>query len=205
MTINLDTGRSVLKTAPKSTDVSAGLMLEAAKPEYRLPIGLPEKLVAVWRQYHKDQNGRVTVAGDRLVGVSMTLEKLGQEYQKKVTLNNWEMKTGTADDGVELVKDKAINIANVVLTEDRRHAGVVFSTSALTIYSLANGKVVAKDLKGISNPEKAFVAGKRIYFTQLNGRGAKETPNALKAIELESGKLAWECALKPRSTIPLPP
>jgi hypothetical protein len=82
---------------------------------------------------------------------------------------------------------------------------VVFSTSALAVYSLSDGKPVAKEVKGVGSPEQAFVDGKRLYYVELAaGRGA-ETPVALKALDLESDKVAWERAPKPRSTIPLPP
>jgi hypothetical protein len=203
--INLDTGKAVIQADPKPADVTGGLIPEAAKPEKRMPAGLPEKLTAVWQQYHKDQNGRITVVGTRLVGVSMTLEKAGQEFLKKIVLNAWDVKTGAAADPVELVKDKALNIANIVLTADRRHAGVVFSTSDLSVYSLADGKLVAKDIKGVSSPETAFVDGKRLYYSQLTGSGAQQTPNVLKALDLANGKVVWERPLKPRSTVPLPP
>jgi hypothetical protein len=203
--INLETGKAMLQTDPKSVDVTAGLIPEAAKPAQQMPAGLPEKLTTVWQQYHEKENGRITLLGDRLVGVSMVLEKLGQEFQKKVVLNAWDAKTGTAAEPVELVKDKALAIANILLTADRRHAVVQFSTSALTIYSLSDGKLVAKDVKGVASPENAFVDGKRLYYAELMGGGAMQTPNTLKALDLESGKLVWERPLKPRSTIPLPP
>ncbi len=203
--INLDTGRAVLQTDPKPADVTGELIPLAAKPEQRVPAGLPGKLAAVWQQYHKDQNGRITLLGTRLVGVSMTLEPVGKEFLKKIVLNAWDVKTGAAADSVDLVKDKALNIANIVLTEDRRHAGVVFSNSALAIYSLTDGKLVAKEVKGVFSPEKAFVDGKRLYYSQLAGGGKVQTPNALKALDLESRKVVWERALGPRSTLPLPP
>jgi hypothetical protein len=203
--INLDPGRAKLQTDPKPADVTGTLLPEAARPENQVPAGLPEKLTAVWRQYHKGQNGRITMLGERLVGVSMTLERAGQEFLKKVVRHAWDVKTGAAAEPVELVKDKALNIADIVITLDRRHAAVVFSTSALVIYSLADGKPVAKGVKGISSPSWAFVDGKRLYYTQLApGRGA-DTPNTLKALDLDTGKVLWERALKPRSTIPLPP
>jgi hypothetical protein len=122
-----------------------------------------------------------------------------------VVLNIWDVKTGAAADSVDLVKDKALNIANIMLTEDRRHAGVVFSNSTLAIYSLTDGKLVAKEVKGVFSPEKAFVDGKRLYYSQLTGAGAVQTPNTLKALDLESGKVPWQRALKPQSTVPLPP
>jgi hypothetical protein len=203
--INLDTGRVVLQTDPKPADVTNGLMPEEAKTEQRVAPGLPAKLAGVWQQYHKDQNGRITVLGKRLVGVSMTLLPVGNEYLKRIDLNAWDIKTGTAAEPVELVKDKAINIANIVLTEDRRHAGVVFGTSALTIYSLSDGKRLGNDVKGVFSPERAFVDGKRLYYSQLTGGGAAQTPNVLRALDLETGKVLWERALKPRNTIPLPP
>jgi hypothetical protein len=201
--INLETGRAVLQTDAKTADVTGALMPEAAKPDQQVPAVLKGKLTGVWQQYYKDENGRITLVGDRLVGVSMTLEKMGQEYQKIVTLNSWDIKTGNAGEALVLVKDKAINIANIVLTEDRRHAGVVFSNSTLTIYSLTDGKLLAKEVKGVSSPDRAFVDGKRLYYAQV-GVG-KQTPNTLKSLDLASGKLAWERALKARSTIPLPP
>jgi hypothetical protein len=202
--VNLDTGRAVLQTDPKPADVTGAQIPEAAKPENRLPPGLPAKLAAVWQQYHKDQNGRITLVGDHLVGVSMTLEKTGREYLKKIGMNAWDVKTGAAAEPVELVKDKALNIANIVLTEDRRHAVVVFSNSALAIYSLTGGKCVAKEVKGVASPEKAFVDGARVYYSQLTGGGAQNV-NALKALDLETRKVVWEGALKAPSTIPLPP
>jgi hypothetical protein len=202
--VNLDTGKAVLQTDPMKADVTAGLMPEAARPEKQVPVGLP-KLASLWQDYHKDQNGRITLLGERVVGVTLTLERMGQEYLKTVTLHAWNRKTGEAAEPVELVKDKALNIANIVLTEDRRHAGVVFSTSALVIYSLADGKRVGNELKGVHSPEKAFVHGKRLYFSQLVGGGGRETPRALKAIDLGTGKVVWERALKPQRTILLTP
>jgi len=203
--INLDTGRVVVQADPKPADVTEGLIPEAAKPAQQASFRLPAKLAVVWQQYHKDQNGRITILGERLVGVSMTLKPVGREYLKQVDLNAWDVKTGAAAAPVELVMDKALNIANIVLTEDRRHAGVVFSTSALAIYSLTNGKLVGKEVKGVQSPDKAFVDGKRLYYSQLTGTGVGQTPHVLKALDLNSGKVVWQRALKPRSTKPLPP
>jgi hypothetical protein len=200
--INLDTGRVEVQTDPKRADVTAGLMPEAAKPEQRTPAGLPEKLTAAWQQYHKDQGGRITVLDGRLVGVSLTLERAGQEYLKKVDLNAWDLKTAAAAEPVELVKDKALAIANVMLTGDRRHAAVQFGTSAVTVYSLADGKPVASGVKGVSSPESAFVDGTRLYSAEPTGAGGGRT---LRAIDLKSGKPAWDRSLQPRSTVPLPP
>jgi hypothetical protein len=61
--INLDSGKAELETDPKTADITQGLIPEAAKTEQMTPAGLPEKLTEVWRQYHKDQNGRITVVG----------------------------------------------------------------------------------------------------------------------------------------------
>jgi hypothetical protein len=202
MKVNLATGRCEVQIDAKPADVSAGLIPEAAKPEQRRPAGLSEKLTAVWNEYHKDQQGRITVLGGRLVGVSLTLEKAGQEYSKKVDLHAWDLKTGAAAEPVELVKDKALTIANVMLTGDRRHAGVQFSTSALTLYSLANGKAVARDVKGVSSPTEAFVDDMRLYSVEPAGARGGRT---LRALDLKSGKSVWEHAVQPRSTIPLPP
>jgi hypothetical protein len=203
--LNLETGKAMLQTDPKPMDITTRLIPDPAKPEMQMPAGLSVKLTTVWQQYHKEQNGRITLLGDRLVGVSMTLEKMGQEFQKKVTLNAWDAKTGTAAEPVELVEDKALAIANILLTEDRHHVGVVFSTSALTIYSLTDGKLVVKDVKGVASPEDAFVDGKRLYYSEQTRGGGMQSPNTLKALDLQSGKVVWERPLKPRSTIPLPP
>jgi hypothetical protein len=203
---NLTTGKVTLQPDAKSADVSQGLVPEASKPERRLPPGLSEKLTAVWQKYHKDHDGRVLVQGERMIGVAMTLEKAGNEYNKKISLQAWDVKTGAELPGpVELIKDKALNIANIVITEDRRHVAVGFSNSALTIYSLTDGKMVARDIKGVSNPARAFVDGKRLYYTQLAGGRGAQTPNELNALDLESHKVVWQRSLKPRSTIPLPP
>jgi hypothetical protein len=140
-----------------------------------------------------------------MVGVSLTLERVGQEYSKDVALNAWDVKTGAAAAPVRLVKDKALNIANVVLTGDRRHAGVVFSTSALTIYSLTDGKPVGKEVKGVHSPEGAFVEGKRLYYVQQTGTGMRRTTRVLKALDLDGLKVVWGRALEPRNTVPLPP
>jgi hypothetical protein len=200
--VHLDTGKAEVQADPKKADVTAGLVPEAAKPELRTPAGLPEKLTAEWQQYHKDQNGRITVVDGRLVGVALVLEKVGQEYNKHVVLNAWDLKTGKAAEPVELVKDKALALANVMLTGDRRHAAVQFSTSELTIFSLADGKAVATKVKGVSSPESAFVDGTRLYSVEPSGAaGGRE----LRAIDLKTGKTAWEHPLQPRSTIPLPP
>jgi hypothetical protein len=203
--INLATGRAMLQTDPKPADVTGGLIPEEARPGSRVPPGLPAKLVAVWQQHHKDQNGRITLLGDRLVGVSMTLEKVGPEFLKKVTLNTWNAKTGAATAPVELVKDKALNIADILLTGDRRHAGVVFGTSALAIYSLTDGKPVGKGVKGVQSPQNAFVDGKRLYYVQRTGTGVGQAATALKAVDLDNLKVVWERALKPQRTFPLPP
>jgi outer membrane protein assembly factor BamB len=200
--VHLDTGRVEVQTDPKPADVTGELMPQAAKPAQRMPAGLPEKLTAVWQQHHKDQDGRIAVLDGRLVGVSLILEKAGQEYLKKVVLNSWDLKTAKAAEPVELVKDKALAIANVMLTEDRRHAAVQFSTSALTIYSLADGKTVASDVKGVSSPTNAIVDGTRLYSVEPTGTGGGRT---LRALDLKSGKPVWDRPVQPRSTIPLPP
>jgi hypothetical protein len=201
--INLDTGRVELHTDQKPSDVAAGLIPEAAKPDRQMPAGLPEKLAALWQQYHKDQNGRITILGKRLVGVSMTLERQGNEFQKKIDLNAWDVKTGAAEKPVELIKDKAISIANIVLTEDRRHAGVQFGNSAVAIFSLATGKRIGTDVKGFISPERAFVEGKRLYVAKQGG--GPQATHDLVAIDLKSGKVQWERALQPRKRIILPP
>src|SRR5262249_62353922 len=105
-----------------------------------------------------------------------------QEFQKKGDLNAWDVKTGAAADPVVLVKDKALHIANAVLTEDRRHAGVTFSTSALVVYSLTDGKPVGKEVKGVTSPESAFVDGKRLYYAEVHGGGGMQTPVARKTL-----------------------
>jgi outer membrane protein assembly factor BamB len=132
----------------------------------------------------------------------MVLERAGPEYLKKVLLRSWNLKTATAAEPVELVKDKALAIANVMMTLDRHHVVVQMSTSALTVYALADGKVVAQGIKGVSSPENAFVDSKHIYSVESTGnRGGR----ALRALDLKSGKPAWQRPVQPRSTIPLPP
>jgi hypothetical protein len=136
-----------------------------------------------------------------MVGISMTLERQGNEFLKRIALSAWDIKTGAAEKPVELVTDKAINIANIVLTEDRRHAGVVFGTSAVAIYTLESGKRVGIDVKGFIAPERAFVNGKRLFHAKQSGGPSHD----LVAVNLETGKVQWERPLKPRSTKPLPP
>jgi hypothetical protein len=199
--VNLDSGKVELTPDPKPTDLTMELIPEGAKAG-RQPADLPEALAVVWKEYQKDQNGRITLLDGRLVGVSMKLEQVGQEYTKTIFLNTWDIKTGTAAAPVELIKGKALDIANVAVTADHRHAAVQFGTSALTIYSLTTGKVVAKDVKGVPSPESAFVDGKRLYYVAQTGTAGAQ---ALKAIDLESGKAVWDRAVKPRSTVPLPP
>ncbi len=198
--VNLETGKTEVQTDPKPTDLTTGQVPEVMKPD-RLPAGSSEKLAAVWQEYDKDQNGRITLLDGRLVGVAMKLEQMGMEYSKRIILNAWELKSGMAAEPVELVKGKALDIANIALTADRRHAAVQFSTSALTIYSLTIGKPVAKELKGVSSIETAFVDGKHLYHIVRANNGDQ----TLKAIDLESSKTAWERAIKPRPNIPLPP
>ena len=199
--VNLDTGRAELLTDPKPSDVTARLIPEAARPDRLVPSGLPAELLPIWQQYHKDQNGRITILGNRLVGISMTLERQGNEFVKRIALSAWDIKTGAAEKPVELVTDKAINIANIVLTEDRRHAGVVFGTSAVAIYTLESGKGVGIDVKGFIAPERAFVNGKRLFHAKQSGGPSHD----LVAVNLETGNVQWERPLKPRSTKPLPP
>jgi hypothetical protein len=199
--VNLETGKSEIRTDPKPVDVTAGLIPAAMKPDWPPP-GLSEKLDLVWHQYHKDQNGRIALVDDRLVGVALNLDKLGAEYQKRVVLHAWTLTKGAPAEPVELIRGKALDIANIVLTRDQRHAAVQFNTSALAIYSLANGKLVARDVRGVPSPDSAFVAGTRLYaVADTANRGER----VLKAIDLEGGKIVWERGLKPRSTIPLPP
>ena len=202
---HLDSGKAELQTDPKPADISQSRMPESAKPESQVPAGLPDKLVDTWKQYYKDQNGRIKRLGDKFVGVSMTLIPVGNEYLKKVDLNSWDAKSAQAAQPIELVKDKALNVANIVITEDGRHVAVQFSTSAVTIFSLTDGKAIAKEVKGLPSPEKAFVDGKRAYFTVVEGGLKAETPCSLKALDLESGKVVWENPVKPRNTRPLPP
>ena len=75
------------QTDRKRADVTAGLIPKEADPAQRPPTDLPARLTAVWQQYHKDQAGRITVVGGRLVGVSLTVEKASPDYLKKVVLN----------------------------------------------------------------------------------------------------------------------
>jgi hypothetical protein len=200
--VNLTTGRSEVQHDEKPADVTGTLMPQEARPEQRIPAGLAAKLTPVWQQYHHEQNGRIALVDSRLIGVAMIVEPLWTEYTKKVVLNSWDPKSGEAGKPEELIKDKALSIANIVLTEDRRHAGVQFSTSALTLFSLADGKVVAREVKGVLSPENAYVAGKHLYHVRQTGRGGERT---LEAIDLKSGTRAWEQTLEPRSTTPLPP
>jgi hypothetical protein len=200
--VNLENGRCDVQTDPKPVDVTGPLLPEVARPEQRLAADLPEKLKAVCQQYHKDQNGRITVLDGRLIGVAMLLEKAGAEYRKKVVLNAWDLKTAAAAEPVELLADSAQAIANVGVTGDHRHATVQFNTSALAIYSLADGKRVTGGVVGVLSPEEAFVEGKRLYHERATGKAGDRN---LTALDLDSGKLVWERSLKPRSTVPLPP
>jgi hypothetical protein len=199
--VNMDTGRVDVATDPKPVDVTMGLMPGTVNSP-QMPAGLPEKLTAVWQQYQKDQNGRITPLENRLVGVAMLLEKDGAEYRKKVVLNSWDLKTGGAADPIVLTEGKALDIANIALTEDRRHAVVQFGTSALAIYSLADGKRVATEVKGVLTPEEAFVQGKRLYHVLTK---VQTGDRLLTAIDLDSGKQSWVHPLKPRNIMPLPP
>jgi hypothetical protein len=200
--VDLGTGRTEVQTDPKPADISAAQIPEAAKPEQRTPASLPESLLAIWRQFHKDQNGRITALDGRLVGVALTLEMVGQDYRKNVVLNAWDLKTSQPAKPVTLVKGNAQDIANVVLTQDGRNAAVVFSTSAVTIYSLVDGQAMARDVTGVSSPEAAFVKGRRIYYAEPGGSGGERK---LKAVDLKSGKSVWERPLETRKTVPLPP
>ena len=202
VTFDLDSGRADIRPDPKPADVTAGLVPEAATPIRRVPAGLPEKLTAVWSKYHKDQDSRVAVVGERLVGVSLVVEPAGKEFVKRVVLHAWDLKTGAPAEPVELVKDKAIALANVVLTADRRHAGVVSSTSALSVYSLADGTCIAQGVKGVLSPDSAVVDGGRLYSAESTGAGGGRQ---LRAIDLKTGTQVWERPLRPGSTIPLPP
>jgi hypothetical protein len=199
---NLETGKAEVQTDPKPANVTIGLIPEAAKPDQQIPAGLPETLKTVWQQYHKDQNGRITVLGGRLVGVSMAVEQVGTEFTKRALLNSWDLKTGTAAEPVELVKEKALALANIVLTEDRAHAAVVFSTSSVIIYSLSDGKRVAEVVKGVSSPSNAFVDGMRLYSVESAGNRGEQS---LRALDLKAGKLVWDHPVQPRNTMPLPP
>jgi hypothetical protein len=199
--VNLGTGKCEIQTDPKPADVTAGMIPAAMKPDWPPP-GLSEKQELLWHAYHKDQNGRIAIVGDRIVGVELNIDKLGAEYQKRVVLHAWDLKTGAQAQPVELIKGKALEIANIVLTRDQRHAAVQFSTSALALYSLSDGKLIARDVRGVPSPDSAFVAGKRLYtVADTANRGER----VLKAIDLENGKGVWERAIKPRNTIPLPP
>jgi RNA polymerase sigma factor (sigma-70 family) len=201
--IDLETGKVELRTDPKPADISQTLRPMAAMEANLQPRDLPAKLADVWKQ----KAGSIARVGTRLVSVALTVEGVAPNPNpsKVVTLQAWDLKTGAAAAPVELVRDRAINIANLYLTKDRRHAAVQFSTSALAIYSLATGKRVGKDAKGISSPESAFIEGTRIYYTQMVGGGAMQTPQSLKALDLESDKVVWERPVKPRDTRPLPP
>jgi hypothetical protein len=198
----LDTGRVDVQADKKPVDVTGELMPAAAKPAQRLPAGLPDKLTPVWQRYHKDEDGRITALGGRLVGVSMKLEKAGAEYLKQVVLESWDLKTGAAAPPVELVMDKALAIANIRLTADRRHAGVQFSTSEVIVYSLGDGKAVGQRVKGVLSPEDAFVEGTRLYSAEMTGQGGGRV---LRAIDLKTGQVAWERPLQARKIVPLPP
>ena len=77
-----------------------------------MPAGLSGQLASVWQ----DKKMKLAIVGDHLVGVSMLLEKMGEEYHKRIVLKSWDVKTGEAGDSVELAKGKAPSINNVVFT-----------------------------------------------------------------------------------------
>jgi hypothetical protein len=203
--VNLDNGKVDFHTDANPGDVTGTLMPAAMKPESRMPPGLSKELTAVWQQYHKDQRGNIIVVGNHLIGVSMTLEKMGNEYSKRIDLNVWDIKSGKAAPPVELVKDTALNIANIALTEDGHHAAVQFGSSAVKVYSLSSGKQVGIEVKGVQSPERAFVDGNRLYFSQMTGSGVGQIPQVLKALDLDNGKVVWERDLKPRAVVRLTP
>jgi hypothetical protein len=204
--INLANGKVIIAN-DKPIDVTAGLIPAASKPESRIPANLSKEMIEIWQRYQKDsdKSGRVTVLGNRLVGVSMTLLKRGNEYDKKIDLNAWDIKTGKAAMPIELAKDSAQKIANIALTQDHRHAAIQFSNSAVNIYSLADGKVLGKELQGVRSLDSAFVEGSLIFFTETKGFGKMQTPQILRALDIGTGKVAWERDIKPRDTRPLPP
>src|SRR5262249_48330779 len=150
--------------------------------------------------------GRVALVGNRLVGVSLAVESLPANPVKKVTLRSWDLKTGEEGPTLELLKDKATNIADVTLTQDGQHVGVVFSTSR-AIYSLQSGKRVGTEVAGFTLPaDRVFVDGNRAYFTHTTAiRPGPANPAVLQAFDLNAGKVAWEQPVKPRNTTPLPP
>jgi hypothetical protein len=198
----LDTGRVDVQADKKPVDVTGELIPATAKPAQRRPAGLPVQLTAAWQRIHMDEEGRITALDGRLVGVSMKLEKAGAEYLKQVVLESWDLKTGAAAPPVELVKDKALAIANIRLTADRRHAVVQFSTSEVTVYSLADGKAVGQRVKGVSSLEDAFVDGTRLCSAEPTGPVGGRV---LRAIDLKNGQAAWERPIQARKIVPLPP
>ncbi len=199
LTIDLSTGKVTL-----STDANPGnAKTEPAKKENELPA----KLAEIRGRYQSTENGRVGIIGNRLVGVSLAVESVPANPMKKITLHSWDIKTGEEAPAIELLKDKATNIADARFTLDGRHVGVMFGQSQ-AIYSLTTGKRVGIQVPGFTlmQMDRTFVDGNRAYFTQTNGtRLGQAAPTVLRAFDLEAGKVAWEQPIKPRNTMPLPP
>ena len=150
--IDLATGRTELLPDSKPGDA----VPQPAKKENELSA----KLMEIRNRYQNTEAGRIAIVGNRLVGVSLTVESVPANPTKRITLHSWDLKTGEEAPAVELVKDKATNIADAQFTLDGRHVGVVFGASR-TIYSLTTGKRVGIEVPG--------------FTLQLDGRSSMGT------------------------------
>jgi hypothetical protein len=201
--IDLTTGKVDISNDAKAGNPTGG----STDPARQAP-ALPAKLAEIRDQYQAKEAGRIAIIGNRLVGVSLTVVAVAPPttFFKIVTLHSWDIKTGEEAAPVELVRDKATNIADARFTQDRHHVGVVFAT-ARAFYSLTTGKRVGIESPGFTiQMDRVFVDGNRAYFTQTKGSGpARATPTVLCGFDLNTGKSAWEQPIKPRNTMPLPP
>ena len=60
-------------------------------------------------------------------------------------------------------------------------------------------------MKAADSPQRAYVDGQRNYYSQLSQGTSVATPNTLLAVDLVSGNVDWQLALKPRNTTAPPP
>jgi hypothetical protein len=178
----------------------------------KLPAGL-EKVVS--RQYWTGSDWKTAplVAG----GVLAALDVQGGGKDQKMTLERWDLATGKALEPVELLKGPELWPQ---VSPDGRH---VFVHEALVkeqlppgdyawwVFSLETGRRVGKFPFEPGSIDLTVIGPRAYYAVNVPRKGpprplpVMEQPRRLKAVDLASGKVAWERPIEgQRSLPPLP-
>jgi hypothetical protein len=156
--------------------------------------------------------GAEKVVSDKYA-IATTSERVGRE--QRLVLKRWDLATGKALPPIELLSALALRVevsadARTVLV----HKAVASSALppgdyAWWAFSTETGKLLSKFAYEQGTTTATALGGRAYLVVQVPGKGGprphRTIQRALKAIDLKTGKLAWERPIEPvRILLPLP-